>query len=69
MAQKSTEPQVEKHFERVSGCLDEDDANRLWHDLVKYRNATRQPFSYARRKYGRGFAIYKVTHVEVSGAA
>ena len=46
---------------RLTGCLSRVDADRLWVDLVAYRNATRQQKRYARRRYGRGWALYEVT--------
>jgi hypothetical protein len=46
---------------RLTGCLSRADADRLWNDLVAYRKATRQPWRIARKRYGRGWALYEVT--------
>lgn len=51
---------VSKVYRRMTGCLSRAAADRLWHDLVAYRKATRQPQSFARRKYGAGYALYEV---------
>lgn len=58
-----------KRYERVSGCLSREDADRLWHDLIKYRKATRQTEGFARLKYGAGYAIYKVIETPQEGSS
>jgi predicted acetyltransferase len=53
---------AQKYYRRVTGCLSREDANALWHELVDVRNALHQDQkSYARRKFGKGYAIYEVT--------
>jgi hypothetical protein len=47
-------------YRRLTGTLPRAVADKLWGDLVAYRKATRQPWRIARRKYGKGYALYEV---------
>jgi hypothetical protein len=53
-----------KHYRRLTGTLPRAEADALWHDLVAYRKATRQPHRIARKRYGAGYALYEVAETQ-----
>lgn len=48
------------HERRLTGCLSRADADQQWHELAETFRRLRRPEDVARRKYGRGWALYAV---------
>lgn len=49
---------------RISGCLGYAAANEAWDEIAQLYTRLRLPFTVARLRYGRGWALYRMPREE-----